>query len=268
MNYYSHHIGDYRKDTAHLSLLEHGAYRQLLDTYYTAEKPLILDDAILMRTHCARSADEMQAVRNVLNDFFVRTEDGWVHKRCVKEIDAYHAKSNKAGESAKARWDRVKLEKDANALRTHTEGNANQEPITNNHKPIEPKNIGAVRADIFPAIADRQLVSDWKALRKSKKAAVTKTAIEGIEREAANAGLSLEAALRICCERGWAGFKAEWLQPESRGKPQSVQESRLDCARQIMGNQYGNDRPIIDISPKRPDQGGRARIPEIIDEIR
>ena len=31
MNYYSHHIGDYLTATAHLTLLEHGAYRRLID---------------------------------------------------------------------------------------------------------------------------------------------------------------------------------------------------------------------------------------------
>jgi Protein of unknown function (DUF1376) len=40
MYYYQHHIGDYRKDTSHLSLIEHGIYRQLLDLYYITEKPL------------------------------------------------------------------------------------------------------------------------------------------------------------------------------------------------------------------------------------
>jgi hypothetical protein len=49
-------------------------------------------------------------------------------------------------------------------------------------------------------------------LRNKQKAAITKTAIEGIEREAAKAGLSLGDALRMCCERGWRGFKAEWVQ--------------------------------------------------------
>jgi uncharacterized protein YdaU (DUF1376 family) len=31
VNYYERHIGDYLKDTAHLSLLEHGIYTRLLD---------------------------------------------------------------------------------------------------------------------------------------------------------------------------------------------------------------------------------------------
>ena len=139
MHYYSQNIGDYRRDTTHLTLLEHGAYRQLIDTYYLMEKPLTLDHADLMRTHCARSADEVRAIENVLKDFFVRTDEGYMHKRCDIEIEAFHAKSTSARESAKARWARVREEKDANALRTHCEGNANHKPITNNQEPITKK---------------------------------------------------------------------------------------------------------------------------------
>lgn len=135
MHYYSHNIGDYRKDTVHLSLLEHGVYRQLLDTYYLTEKPLPLDHAILMRTHCARTADEMRAVESVLNDFFVTTENGYIHKRCDVEIEAFHSKSVSARESAKARWDRVRAEKEADAMRTHSESNANHKPLTINQEP-------------------------------------------------------------------------------------------------------------------------------------
>ena len=37
MHYYQHNIADYRKDTIHLTLLEHGVYRQLLDQYYLTQ---------------------------------------------------------------------------------------------------------------------------------------------------------------------------------------------------------------------------------------
>jgi hypothetical protein len=53
---------------------------------------------------------------------------------------------------------------------------------------------------------------DFQKLRRAKRAPITDTAIEGIRREAGKAGLGLEAALRMCCERGWQGFKAEWLE--------------------------------------------------------
>ena len=60
--------------------------------------------------------------------------------------------------------------------------------------------------------------TDFRKLRRAKRAPITDTAIEGIRREAQKAGLSLEQALRMCCERGWQGFKAEWLTDAKQGQ--------------------------------------------------
>lgn len=51
MNFYEHHLGDYMRDTAHLSMIEDAAYRRLLDAYYIREAPLPAATAI------SRSAD-------------------------------------------------------------------------------------------------------------------------------------------------------------------------------------------------------------------
>ena len=141
MNYYSHHIGDYLTDTAHLSILEDGAYRRLLDRYYTNESPITSDEAALFRVLRARSEDEKEAARLVLNEFFILTESGWMHKRCEAEIAAFREKSGKATDAANKRWNK---QVNADALRTHTERNAdavptkpiNQEPRTSNQEPV------------------------------------------------------------------------------------------------------------------------------------
>ena len=39
MHYYPKNIGDYRRDTMHLSLLEHGVYMTLIDHYILNEEP-------------------------------------------------------------------------------------------------------------------------------------------------------------------------------------------------------------------------------------
>lgn len=138
MYYYQFNIGDYRKKTGHLSLVEHAIYRALLDSYYMQEGPLTLDIGELKRKHCVRTADEVQALENVLCDFFIKTEDGYQNPACDEAIAAYQSKSAKARESAKTRW------KNANAMRTHNERNADgmlgvcKEPCESdaNHKPI------------------------------------------------------------------------------------------------------------------------------------
>lgn len=161
MNYYSHHIGDYTTDTAHLSLLEDGAYRRLMDRYYTTEAPLPADDT-LFRVIRARSPDEQEAVRVVLAEFFDLTDAGWTHKRCDAEIDAFKAKSGKAADAANKRWSKPS---NANAMPTHSERNAdamptnNQEPITTNQEPEE-KAEAAPKKRKAVATATR-LPADW-----------------------------------------------------------------------------------------------------------
>lgn len=58
---------------------------------------------------------------------------------------------------------------------------------------------------------DRQVAVDWLAIRKAQKAPLTETALAGVRREAAAAGLSVAAAVKVSVERGWRGFKADWL---------------------------------------------------------
>lgn len=83
-----------------------------------------------------------------------------------------------------------------------------------------------------------ELLADYLKLRKAKKAGeLTETAFKGIEREALKAGINAERAIQICCERGWVGFKAEWI--ESKPK-QSYQDSREAAARTAFGSLLTN----------------------------
>ena len=52
---------------------------------------------------------------------------------------------------------------------------------------------------------------DFLQIRKAKRAPMTDTALAGIQREAEKAGLTLQRAVEIACERGWQSFKAEWV---------------------------------------------------------
>lgn len=143
MHHYSFNIGDYRKDTGHLTLLEHGVYRMLLDSYYENEGPLKADDARLMRTHCIRTAEEEQAYKNVITDFFQEENGYYRHEGCDKVLEKIYAKSEKARAAAQERWNRKnshlngnKTGRNADAMRTHTEGNAGgMPPITHNPVP-------------------------------------------------------------------------------------------------------------------------------------
>ncbi|SEK61413.1 YdaU family protein [Nitrosovibrio tenuis] len=88
MNYYERYCGDYQRDTAHLSLAEHGAYTMLLDTYFSVERPLPSDLTSLYRVCRAMTRLEQQAVMAVAEQFFPISEvDGLRHnQRADREI--------------------------------------------------------------------------------------------------------------------------------------------------------------------------------------
>lgn len=208
MHWFRFNIADYKKDTDHLSFAEHGAYVKALSRYYLLEEPLPLEEDKLFRFLGAKDEVEAQAIRNILDDFFLKTDVGFIHKRCDIEIEKYQEKSYKASQSAKVKWEK---EKNANAMRTQCDGNANSvtKELNNiNNKP--------------PEGVDKLVWDDFKKLRSVKKVAITETAMKGLQREAEKASKTLNEVLTICIERGWAGFKAEWILKDEPVKSKEV----------------------------------------------
>ncbi|WP_240049389.1 YdaU family protein [Burkholderia thailandensis] len=100
MNFYKRHIGDYLKDTAHLSLLEHGVYTRLLDVYYTREAGIPDDQAA--RLIGARARDELAALKVVLSEFFELIDGTWMQQRCEREIHAAGGQQESDGEAPRS----------------------------------------------------------------------------------------------------------------------------------------------------------------------
>jgi uncharacterized protein YdaU (DUF1376 family) len=219
MHYYQFNIGDYVSHTRHLSPIEDIAYRRLLDAYYLSERPLNSGLTSVSRQIGLR--DYEQEVKIVLDEFFKLTEDGWINTRADKEIAHFKGKIEQASKAGRA-----SAERRSNARSTDVQPTNNQEPITNNHKL---KNTNTVAP---PFGVTDSVWQDWLKLRKAKKAAVTQTALDGIQREADKAGVSLQVALETCCERNWTGFKADWLHDWP-----TKQNKNLGAARAIFGDE-------------------------------
>jgi hypothetical protein len=86
-----------------------------------------------------------------------------------------------------------------------------------------------------PDFVNAEVWRDFIKLRNAKKSPITQTALRGIEREAKKAGIDLQQALEVCCERGWASFKAEWM---NKDQPK-YQPAQLSAARAIFGDERG-----------------------------
>jgi hypothetical protein len=84
----------------------------------------------------------------VLQEYFERTADGWIHHRADIEIEKVGEKSVKASASAKARWNKAK---DANALPAQSDSNAthNTLPITQDTKHKKENKRGSRLAQDF-----------------------------------------------------------------------------------------------------------------------
>lgn len=89
MNHYPRHIGDWMRDTAHLSEVEECIYSRMIDQYYSREKALPSDKGAVCRLVRAASKEARKAVDVVLLEFFTLEADGWHQKRCDAEIAQY-----------------------------------------------------------------------------------------------------------------------------------------------------------------------------------
>ncbi len=135
MHYFQFNIGDYARDTAHLTEMEDLAYRRMLDLYYRVEGPLPLSTDEIARLIRMRSHTSSIAI--VLQDFFEECADGYRNHRADQELQRTYSKSEKAKASAQARWNKNNDLQKAKAMRTHSEGNANDMlPITHDTLPI------------------------------------------------------------------------------------------------------------------------------------
>lgn len=118
---YQHHIVDWRTATAHLSMEERGIYRELMDAYYATNGRLTTDLVAIYRTIGVQTASEKKATVKILNEFFVKKSEIFSHKRCDEELARIAEKSEKASESAKAKYLKDKETASANAERTQSE---------------------------------------------------------------------------------------------------------------------------------------------------
>lgn len=158
MNYYKRHLGDYAKDTRHLTTLQHGIYSVLMDHYYATEEPIPSAKAVRI---AAAPRDDVELV---LGDFFELSDDGtvWRHKRIDAEIADYRSKAETNRENGKA------------GGRPRKNPNGSQEKATGNpsHKPV------ATSQDKDPPNPPE----GGKARKRSKKEAIElKTFIEQLE---------------------------------------------------------------------------------------
>jgi hypothetical protein len=123
-------------------------------------------------------------------------------------------------------------------------------PVTSKPaKPAEPVVEMFSAEDVVALGADPEHVAVWLLERKKQKASNTMLSLKAMQREAGEAGYTMRQAVQACAERGWRGFRAEYVQAKGQGAkavtmPRRLRPSQLSEAE--LNAQMAADRAGID----------------------
>lgn len=256
MNYYERHLGDLAKDTSHLSQAEFGAYNLLMDWYYANECAIPIDK--VPRICRARTPREHTNAYLVANEFFSKIDGFYVHKRIEAEIAKYAEKSNKSATAARIRWQKAK---DANALQTHSDGNALQSPVTNNTNTLTSicdanaiKALKEIDFSQWPSMPTNTTMTAWVKTRKAKRLPCTQPAMDMVRAElqkAAAAGFDAESCIWYAAAKGWGGFRFEWMRGDmlDGAVPSGMPDKLIEKLRDTSWANLDDETPQLE-SPK------------------
>lgn len=218
----------YLGDTRHLTTLEHGAYMLLLITAWRSKDGILPDDDKILARFSGLTVDKWKKIRPVLEQFFDVENGQWLQGRLLDERKADSEFRKNQSEKAKARHLKNKETTHAAASSRHmpppSPSPSPSQSDTNVSEPYipfeeKPKRKRSEKKQVEkPECVPQQIWDDFLEIRKTKKAPLTQTAWNGIVNQSRKAGLPIEAALEICCQRGWAGFNAEWINQQKPTK--------------------------------------------------
>lgn len=264
MNFYKRHIGDYIKDTSHLSLLEHGIYTRLLDVYYTREQALPPFDQTA-RLIGARSDDERAALRDVLAEFFTESDAGYRQERCEREIEVAAAAAErsrevgkKGGRPRKDETQQVSAENPAGYFQKPTD-NPSQTPDTRLQTPEKesraPREVAA-RSPKGSRLSLQALPDEFRVFCEQNRPDLSAAATWDGFRDywLAKAG---RHALKVDWLATWRTWVRNQHAPQqaraSPNRPQSAFDRNAEIIASLTGRQSQQSRKdIIDVTPPQP----------------
>lgn len=139
----------YLADTTHLSTIEHGAYLLLLMCLWRAGGRLPNDQRQLAK-FCRLSPMQFKRVWPVLEPFFFVEGDQIGQGKCDDFLGAVRQKSQKASDSARAKWRKTKKQVNANASTEQCERNAIQDPANPSvAKATDAESVADIRTRIY-----------------------------------------------------------------------------------------------------------------------
>jgi len=219
------YVGDYLSATTRLTTEQHGAYLLLIMDYWK-HGSLPNDDAVLAQI-TRMTPDAWSNARSILEAFFEVSDKHWKHARVEKELATAssnkQAASNRGKAGAAARWGNKNASSNAssNAQAVPEQWMANS--TSPSPSPSPKKNKRSI--DTAPDGVSKELWVEFNKICKAKSKPIGQRVLNKMISESEKAGLSLEKAIEVCCEKGWARFEADW--PRDTSENLSAQDDML-----------------------------------------
>ena len=234
--------------------------------YWCIVEMMYEEQGRLMQSECERIAFELRTscekVDSVLRDFnlFYADAEYWYSESVNKRIEAQIQVSNGAKKAAQVRWEKFKNQpvskENADAMRSHTDGNANKEKKSkgkeskiNNKETRELLPAGIDKKQLFPVGEYgffEPIVDSWVSYKKSKgQSYKTKQTLDVFVKrliEISNGDYATaEAIVNQSIGNNWAGI----FELKNGGAPRSKFDAQKDEAMKALQmaanfNSYGN----------------------------
>ncbi len=205
---------------------------QTLGAYWCIVEMLYEEGGYLPLSEYERITFELRCpnelITHLINDSELFDNDGemfWSNT-AIERLEMRASKSQKARESIEHRWSK---KRNTNVSKTNNERNTSKGKESEN----ESKEKECIDTPLSPAIAptpspakppkfdfkaelikigvSEQVAADFIAVRRDKKATNTVTAFNAIHREILKANKPADTCIGYAVERGWKGFKSEWM---------------------------------------------------------
>jgi len=156
---------------------------------------------------------------------------GWLdqkgHVLTLPNFEYHNGETAKKRALGKNRQDKFRNNEESNAKSNASSVTESLPEKRREEKSIDIQKERATSVACPPDVRD-QVWNDWVALRKSKKAPITETVVEGARKEAFKLNWPLDKFLVEWCTRGSQGLKADWIKEK-----QSVSEQRQNTMAQL-----------------------------------
>lgn len=240
---------DFKSDTEHLGALETGAYLMLIGHYWTTGG-LPDDDRKLARI-ARMTPDEWFDCKHTIYEFF---QPGWKHKRIDAELAKNSELSDRRSAAANKRWQcKSNASADASAYANDMRSQSQSQLdtiVSNNTRDPSP-------LEVLSECLTEQTAKDVIEHRKKLRKPMTARAARELAKSFISYG-NAEVAAAAMIERGWTGFKPEWMETtRNRTGPPSYQNGKtggwamLSMKLKELENETedcSNNAPVLELS--------------------